>query len=212
MFVFVGAQYAAPSDGFVMNSSPQNRRSLRLRDYDYGAAGAYFVTVCTRERISFFGELDHGNMRLNEFGDIVAACWSDLPHHFPNIQLDCFTVMPNHIHGLIEIIERFSENSVGAQHAAPVSATPVRHSRHNVHPGSLAAIVRSFKAASVRRINLSIGTPGATVWQRNYYEHVVRDESELQRVREYIVNNPARWAEDEENPNAVRKVGLRLKG
>lgn len=194
-----------------MTSSPPTRHSLRLREYDYGATGAYFVTVCTRDRISLFGEIDHGIMMLIEFGDIVTACWADLPHHFPNLQLDCFIVMPNHIHGLIEITNERPENSVGAQHAAPVPAAPLHYSRRNVQPGSLGAIVRSFKAASARRINFSSGTPGATIWQRNYYEHVVRDESELQRVREYIVNNPAQWAEDEENPNAVRPAGLQLK-
>ena len=195
----------------VMNFSPPNRRSLRLREYDYGAMGAYFVTVCTKDRISLFGEIDHGSMILNEFGDIVTACWSDLPHHFSKLQLDCFTVMPNHIHGLIEITDKRPANSVGAQHAAPAPSAPVHHSPRNVQPGSLGAIVRSYKAESSRRMNLLYGTQGATIWQRNYYEHVVRDESELQRVREYIVNNPARWAEDEENPNAVRPVGLRLK-
>jgi len=195
----------------VMNSSLQNRRSLRLREYDYRATGAYFVTVCTKDRLSLFGEIDHGNMVRNEFGDIVVACWSDLPHHFPKIQLDCFIVMPNHIHGLIDITEKLFENPVGAQHAAPVPGTTVRNSPRNVQPGSLAAIVRSFKAASARRINLSSGAPGATIWQRNYYEHVVRDDSELQRVREYIVNNPARWAEDEENPNVMQPVGRQLK-
>ena len=195
----------------VMNSSLQNPRSLRLREYDYGTSGTYFVTICTSDRISLFGEVDHGNMTLNEFGEIVSACWSDLPHHFPNLQLDCFTVMPNHIHGLIEITDEFSENPVGAQHAAPVPSASAHSSPRNVQPGSLGAIVRSFKAASSRRMNLSSSTPGATIWQRNYYEHVIRGESELQRVREYIVNNPARWAEDEENPNAVRPVGQRLK-
>jgi len=195
----------------VMNSSPPNRRSLRLPEYDYGATGAYFITICTKERISLFGEIERGNMTLNEFGNIVASCWSDLPRHFPNIQLDCFIVMPNHIHGLIEITDKRPANSVGAQHAAPVPSAPVHHSPRNVQPGSLGAIVRSFKAASSRRINLLSGTPGATIWQRNYYEHVIRGESELQRVREYIVNNPARWMEDEENPNAVRPAGLQLK-
>jgi len=187
-----------------MNPSPPNRHSLRLREYDYGATGTYFVTVCTKDRLSLFGEIDDGKMVLNALGAIVAACWSDLLHHFPNIQLDCFIVMPNHVHGLIEITDERSENPVGAQHAAPVPSAPMHHLGRNVQPGSLGSIVRSFKAASTRRINLLSGAPGATIWQRNYYEHVVREESELQRVREYIVNNPARWAEDEENPNAVR--------
>jgi hypothetical protein len=147
----------------VMNPSPPNRRSLRLREYDYGATGTYFVTICTRDRISLFGEIDQRTMMVNELGDIITACWSDLPHHFPNIQLDCFTVMPNHIHGLIEITDKRPANSVGAQHAAPVPAAPVHSSTRHVQPGSLGAVVRSFKAASARQINLLSGTPGATI-------------------------------------------------
>lgn len=195
----------------VMNTSPPNRRSLRLREYDYRTTGVYFVTVCTKDRLSLFGEIDRGNMVFNEFGDIVAVCWFDLPHHFPNLQLDYFTVMPNHIHGLIEISDEFSKNPVGAQHAAPVPSVPAHPVTRNVQPGSLAAIVRSFKSASSRQINLLSGTPGSAIWQRNYYEHVVRDESELQRIREYIDNNAARWAEDEENPSAMRPVHAQLK-
>ena len=196
----------------VMNDSQQNRRSLRLREYDYRATGAYFVTVCTKDRVSLFGEIDHGNMVRNEFGDIVVVCWSDLPHHFPSIQLDCFIVMPNHIHGLIEITDERAKIDVGAQHAAPVRSAPLHYSPRNVQPKSLAAIMRSFKSASARRINISSGTPGAALWQRNYYEHVVRDDAELERIREYIVNNPARWAEDEENPDNLRAVGHQVKG
>lgn len=150
-------------------------------------------------------------MMLNEIGNIVAACWADLPQHFPYIQADAFVIMPNHIHGLIEITEKVAEKPVGAQHAAPVPGTPARNLPRSVQPNSLAAIMRSFKSASARQINISSGTPGATIWQRNYYEHVVRAESELQRIREYIVNNPSQWAEDEENPDGVRTVGLRVK-
>ena len=193
------------------NMSQGDRRSLRLREYDYGATGAYFVTVCTKGRLSLFGEIDLGNMVLNELGEIVAAIWSDLPHHFPNIQLDSFIVMPNHLHGLIEITDEFCANPVGAQHAAPDPSAPMLHARRNVQPGSLAAIVhlQSYTAAPYQSLHWHAGCNN---WQRNYYEHVVRDEPELQRVREYIVNNPAQWAEDEENPEVVRSVGLRLKG
>jgi len=196
----------------VMNISPQNRRSLRLPEYDYGSAGVYFVTICTKDRRLLFGEIDHGAITLNDLGEIVTACWSDLPNHFPKIQLDCMIVMPNHIHGLIEIDNDRTANPVGAQRAAPIPETAVRQPHSNIQPGSLAAIVRSFKAAPTQRVNLLTGKPGATIWQRNYYEHVVRDYAELQRVREYIVNNPVRWAEDEENPDVLRPAGQRSKG
>jgi len=190
-----------------MIGSPRNRRSLRLPEYDYGFTGTYFVTICTKGRISIFGVIVHGSVMLNEYGEIVAACWADLPHHYPNVLVDCFIVMPNHLHGLIEITDKRPVNSVGAQHAAPEAYSP-----RTVRPGSLAAIVRSVKAASTRRINLLSKTPSRTIWQRNYYEHVVREESELEHVREYIVNNPSRWADDEENPDMLERERQKLRG
>ena len=103
-----------------MKTAPSNRHSLRLSEYDYRSPGAYFVTICSKDRVSIFGRIDDGCMTRNEYGDIVAACWSELPNHFPIVRLDSFIVMPNHVHGLIEIVGDFSENVVGAQHAAPL--------------------------------------------------------------------------------------------
>jgi len=207
-----------------MTQPPQSRRSLRLRDYDYAASGAYFVTVCTQHRVCLFGDVVNNTVWLNEYGDIVLACWDDIPAHFTHVDLDAFVVMPNHVHGIIVLTDRMQTTpfihvppvSPGAQHAAPfpVSRTP----RPHVQPGSLGAIVRAFKSAVTQRINaLRRGGTGAAccaptststiltssaspIWQRNYYEHVIRNEAALHRLREYIQNNPAAWADDAENP------------
>jgi REP element-mobilizing transposase RayT len=168
------------------NPDKYHRRSTRLKGYDYSQTGAYFVTVCSLERGFVFGKIAEGQMRLNPLGEIVQACWRCLPQHFWHLELDAFVLMPNHVHGIIVF------NGVGAQHAAPLP--------HNVTPGSLGAIVRSFKSAATKRINDGRGTPGAPIWQRNYYEHIVRNEDELHRIRQYIVNNPLQWALDRENP------------
>jgi putative transposase len=143
-------------------------------------------------------------MRLNEAGEMARRCWEDIPTHFPYAALDAFVIMPNHIHGVIVIQGR------GEASAAPIrvfkesresDASPLREGRPNgTQPGSLSAIVQNFKSVSTRKMNAACGTPGTPVWQRGYYEHIVRDEAELTALREYIQGNPGRWAEDENNP------------
>jgi REP element-mobilizing transposase RayT len=132
-----------------------------------------------------FGEISDGETRLNEFGSIVEQVWADLPGHYFNVQCDAFVVMPNHVHGVIGL----DESIVGA------GFKPAPTRRHGVPE-----IVRALKTFSARRINEMRHSPGAPVWQRNYYEHVIRGDGELLRVREYIVNNPLDWDEDRENP------------
>ncbi|MDP2885287.1 MAG: transposase [Ignavibacteria bacterium] len=162
------------------------RKAIRLRGYDYSQPGEYFVTICTKDREHILGKIEAGRMLLNGFGEIVALCWMDLPNHYPGVQADQFVVMPNHVHGIIVITER---NLVGE--GSEPSPTTRRH--------PLSEIVRSFKTFSARRINECRGTPGLSVWQRNYYEHIIRDERSLERIRVYIVSNPERWVADENN-------------
>ncbi len=173
------------------------RRSLRLRGYGYTEAGAYYVTVVTWKRASLFGEIVNSKMHLSEAGQNVAECWNAVPRHTPWVILDAFVVMPNHVHGIVFI----AKDPVGAQHAAPL-----QNGYRGPRPHSLGAIVRSFKSAATRQMNLLRGTPGAPVWQRNYYEHVIRSEDELNRIRQYIEENPARWEEDEQNPGYVTRA------
>lgn len=160
-----------------------HRRSIRLRGYDYARPGAYFVTVCTHAKGHLFGDVEEGQMKPNAFAETVRLSWTDLPRHYPNIRLDSFVVMPNHVHGIIEM--------VGAGLYGRVCKPAPTH--------ALSEIVRGFKTFSARSINGMRGTPGRPVWQRNYYEHIIRDAKELAVIREYIATNPVRWDTDPEN-------------
>lgn len=137
---------------------------------------------------------------LNDFGKMVQTVWDELPHHFQKIELDAFVIMPNHLHGILVITD-----SLGATHASPLPTQPPRGPK----PGSVGVVIGSFKSAATKEINKSRGTTGLPVWQRNYHEHIIRNENDLNRIREYIAFNPARWAEDEENPLNV-KTSLKL--
>lgn len=260
-----------------MPSDPiYHRRSIRLRDYDYTQSGAYFVTLCTHERLPLFGAVVSGEMVCNVWGQIVQACWDEIPAHYPMVELDAFVVMPNHMHGIIVITggDSVVTHSVGAQYIAPLrsaasqqsqsstrmesaneksipmqsangqqvqaqsgddgvrvqlgddgvraqsggndvraqyiapvqppiqqSTTPQQPPKrgatpNNVTPNSLGSIVRTFKAAVTRQINRLPDAPDHPLWQRNYYEHIIRNEAALNHIHAYIVSNPAKWAED----------------
>jgi len=174
----------------MFDPEKHHRCSIRLKGYDYSRQGAYSVTVCVQDRECLFGDMVDGEMRLNRFGEIVCRVWDGLPRHYPHVVLDAFIVMPNHVHAIMILTD---ETSVGAG----LKPAPTRH--------GLPEIVRAFKTFSVRRINESRATSGQTVWQRNYYEHIIRDDAEMDRIRQYIETNPARWAEDRENPNCKAK-------
>ncbi len=177
-----------------------HRRSIRLPGYDYTQPGAYFVTICTHRRAHLFGRVVDGEMVLNEYGEIVREEWFRTTQMRPYVELfeDEFVVMPNHVHGIIWIVEP----NVGAQRRCappkPGGVTP-----NNVASGSLGAIIRSFKSAVTRRINVLRGTSGARVWQRNYWEHIIRNERALNAIRRYILYNPDRWAWDRYTPDAI---------
>lgn len=182
----------------------RHRRSVRLQGYDYGRSGAYFITVCTKGRACWFGEILGEEMVLTQKGRIVEQCWSAIPEHFEHVSLGAFVVMPNHLHGVIWI----ADNTVGARHAVP---NPQPNAQQGSNPkerfgkpvsGSIPTIIRSFKSAATRAINLLEGRAQNGVWQRNYHEHIIRDEEALNSIRAYIANNPARWQYDRENPLA----------
>ena len=187
------------------DASKHHRRSIRLSGHDYRSPGAYFVTICVRGGECLLGQIVDGEMQLGEWGQIARDCWQVIPDHFPNIELDAWVIMPNHVHGILVI----TDPAVGAQHAAPLQTraaqrerVPRQSPRTNVQPGSLGAIVRSFKSAATRRINQLRDMPGTPFWQRNYWEHIIRNERSLRKIREYIETNPARWSEDQLHPNA----------
>ena len=183
------------------DAEKHHRRSIRLKEYDYSQAGAYFVTVCTHNRECILGEVANGEVLLSEFGKIVESVWFDLPKHYPNVELDAFVIMPNHVHGIIIVgdvaVGAGLIDHAGADHVgAGFKPAPTRQY-------ALSEVVRGFKTFSARRINEIRATSGTPVWQRNYYEHIVRDEDRLNRIREYIINNPMRWQFDRENPDRM---------
>jgi len=187
---------------------PGNRKSIRLRDYDYSQGGAYYVTVCMNEDIcrgasrsalnlsqnvpnfrNIFGNIKNGKMTLNAMGQIINDSWQWLEHQYEYVENDEFIVMPNHLHGIICIKDmpmRDESNDQGGSRSAPT-----------IERKTLGRLIGAFKTVSTKQINVICNTPGTNVWQRNFYEHIIRNEYDLNHIREYIVNNPAGWEKDE---------------
>ena len=138
-------------------------------------------------------------MRLSSAGRVASQCWHEIPKHFPRVSLGVSVVMPDHVHGIIVIGKSADQRNVGAQHAAPLHsparALSTRRESLRLAAGSLGAIVRAFKSATTKRINERHGTPGNRVWQRNYFDRVIRSDDELYRARRYILTNPDRWSD-----------------
>lgn len=167
-----------------------NRRSIRLKGFDYTVSGAYFITICTYERECWLGDVIDETFHPSQYGDVVDVAWKDLPSHYSTIELDAFVVMPNHVHGIILL-----GDSVGAGFKpAPTGVKRL----------PLSEVVRGFKTFSARRVIELRSTPGNRVWQRIYYEHIIRDEASLNPIRQYIISNPEQWALDHENPTQQR--------
>jgi putative transposase len=202
------------------------RRSIRLKGYDYTRDGAYFVTICTEDRAHVFGRVVDGEMHSNAYGREVANCWLWLGEQYPYVLLDEWIVMPDHTHAIIVITydhrnvtrsdeihpdgARSNEPCRGGSRTAQITTASPAGSVNgpNVgmnHSGSvppkrkpLGRLIAAFKTVSTRRVNDLRSTPGATLWQRNYYDHVIRDDLSLRRTREYIARNPSLWRPDHE--------------
>jgi REP element-mobilizing transposase RayT len=212
-----------------------HRRSIRLPGYDYTQPGAYFVTIVTHERMPLFGDIVDGEMRLNDAGRVAEQCWLDIPSHFPHVALDAFVIMPNHVHGILWIVETppttgaagtmgtvetvetvGAVGAVGAKNFSPLppsQPSPLPPPRPSSQPSDISSdavprphgtsktigsVVRGFKIGVTKWFRHY--TTIYTVWQRNYYEHIIRDDDGLARIRDYIQSNPQRWADDQENP------------
>lgn len=178
------------------------RRSIRLQGYDYSRPGAYFVTMVAQDWLCLFGDVVDGDMRLNEVGRIVVEAWEWLATRHPYVELDAYVVMPNHLHGIVVLTDE-GWDGAGDRGRSP----PVRAALGGGGSGRkpLGRLVGAFKTVSTKRINIVRGTPGEILWQRNYYERVIRNDRELNLIREYIEGNPAKWETDEENPDVVKK-------
>jgi putative transposase len=185
--------------------------STRLKGWDYAADGWYFVTICTRGRECFFGKIVDQRMRLSKIGDIALRFWEDIPNHSVNAGLDAFVIMPNHLHGIITIKAPDGSTITGKNGGPGTHSHGCRDVACNVSttdesgrltdppkPGSLGAIVRSYKSAVTRWCRMNGYTSFA--WQPRFYDHVIRDGVALQNVRRYILDNPAKWGLDGNNP------------
>jgi putative transposase len=166
------------------NPSIHNRKPIRFKEYDYSQPGEYFITICTKDKKCMFGSIANGKMDLNEKGRIVDRCWRGIPEHFPFVDLDEYVTMPNHFHGIIIINENNCRGEV---------ISPLRKQ-------TLGNIVAYFKYQSTKLINELQGTSGVKVWQRNYYDRVIRNDKELQNIQDYISNNVITWAFEKEHP------------
>lgn len=191
----------------MASHATHHRRSIRMLAYDYAQPGAYFVTLCTHNRESLFGDIVDGVMCLNTCGQIVQACWRAIPQHISFAWLDVFVVMPNHFHAIVRIVEKVScqgeASPICQGNIKPRSdASPLHRMPHGTTSGSLSAIVQNFKSVTARKINCIKQESATGVWQRSYYEHVIRNEDELNAIRQYMENNPLKWALDRENPLA----------
>ena len=180
----------------------RNRRSFRLKGYDYSQPGGYFVTVVTKDRVCLFGDVVGDKMHLNDAGAMVLRVWENLSSRFPTVEPDVFVVMPNHIHGILIAHEPVGASLVGAQEDGS------RRDRAAI----LGDVIGAYKSVTTVEYSRGVKTCGwlrfsGRLWQRNYYEHIIRSESELARAREYIANNPLQWALDKENPDVASRAG-----
>ena len=178
-----------------------HRRSIRLPDYDYSQAGAYFVTIVAWHRECLFGDVVNKEIVLSKFGLIAKQQWEKLPERFPNIELGAYMIMPNHMHGIIEILAgRGTAGNLNDLDGELFCRALTREQFQRPVKGSIPTIVRSYKSSVSYRINLMRNTDGVSVWQRNYYEHIIRSEQDLQNKTDYIEANPMLWDDDDENP------------
>ena len=197
-----------------------NRRknTLRLKSYDYSWSGAYFITICSYKKENIFGEIKNGLMYLNNAGKIIQTSWHQIPKNYENIILDDFVIMPNHIHGIIWIVgaihespnvtqaiyespkikrknqESLKDNS--SQNNGVIRELPLRIERRKM---LLSKIIGKFKMNSSRKINNICNSKGSHVWQRGYYDHIIRNDDDLNNTKLYIQNNPSNWDKDKNN-------------
>ncbi|HDQ23081.1 MAG TPA: transposase [Candidatus Uhrbacteria bacterium] len=170
----------------------KERKLNRWQGYDYSMPGFYYVTICTKNRICYFGEVKGGKMILNDFGKIAQNFWQQIPEHFKNCHSDEFIVMPNHLHGIIEIFYDFDYSTVGNTDLRSLQKTQML----------LPKIIHGFKSSVTRKIN-KIQNQIYFQWQKSFHDRVIRNEEELINIRYYIQQNPGNWHEDRNNPKNI---------
>ncbi len=176
-----------------------NRKSIRLKDYDYSQPGTYFVTICTNNMKKIFGQIDDGVMKLNHLGEIARRELLQVPKTYPGVELfdDEYVIMPNHIHAILWKFDVGATPVLSSWCTAPACRRRVaRISSSGPNPKTLGAIVGQYKSRVTKQINRLRETPGKPVWQRNYYDRIIRNDKELQAIRKYIADNPLQWEDD----------------
>jgi putative transposase len=183
-----------------------DRQTIRLQNYDYSHPGMYFITICTHQREPILGVIDAGYVIPTDAGKFVEQTWLALPNRFPNLKTDEFVLMPNHVHAILFLEAQQSSQKPGAASGSPTAENSLMRAASGAstpHP-SLAEIVRAFKSLSAIGVNKIRMTPSQPLWQRNYYEHIIRTSQSLDQLRRYIEENPASWPTDEDNPDILR--------
>ena len=195
------------------NSERHHRRSIRLKGYDYSAEGSYFVTICVKDRECVLGEIVEADMHLSAIGEIIRQCWAALADDLPNVMLDGYQVMPNHFHGIVVLFEH-RRDLIGRDliNQIPTGNIPTGVDDSRFGPTlawrqmenpkqTLGKVIRHFKAKATKRIH-DAGF-GSFQWQSRFYDRIIRNEEELDRIRDYIQENPRNWRDDDENSNRV---------
>ena len=180
-------------------ANKNRRKQIRLKNFDYSSPNNYFVTICTKNRENLFGDIQRREMVLNEVGRIAEKCWAEIPKHFPNIELDIFQIMPNHVHFILRILCR------GVQLNAPTGKDVNHFSEISPKKNTLSIIIRTFKGA----IKTICNQQGLHLeWQRGYYEHIIRNEKSYQKIYNYIISNSQTWKSDRNNPEYTKPLIL----
>ena len=211
------------------NPQKHHRRSIRLQGYDYSQEGLYFITICCQDRAHLFGEIVDGKMILNDAGLQAKKSWQDIPNHFPNAVLHEYIIMPNHIHGIIEFVganqyspnnnspnnnspnQTFSDNGNDVENNDKAKDLELVNGTKNFSPlpnatwrspsKTIGSVIRGFKIGVTKWMRNN--TTVVNVWQRNYYDHIIRNEQDYERISEYIKNNPILWKEDRFYDNGI---------
>jgi putative transposase len=179
------------------------RKPNRLRDYDYSLEGYYFVTICTKNRVEWFGKVENGEMCLSTFGKVAKDFWAEIPLHFQHIRIDEFSVMPNHVHGIL-IIE---EDLVGNAYMRSHKRNAFMHSLQDKTKMLLSKIIQQYKSSVTRKIN-SMQNDFKFEWQKSFYDHIIRSEKSLENIRQYTQSNPLKWELDIENKKGLNTCSI----
>ena len=190
--------------------------SARLLNWDYGADGAYFITICTRNREHYFGEIENGQMQLNEMGLLAKKYWLEIPKHFPSVELGNFIIMPNHIHGILilhatntlETLQSGNENNLETLqcNVSTLSSTNIganaQMAKITPRAGSVSTIIRSYKSVVAKNAHYIHADFN---WQTRFHDHIIRDARAFETIQNYIANNPSNWEKDKFYDGIVKR-------